>query len=139
MPTGTTYNPPNINALIKSALQFDGQGITGTAAAGTTTNFDLLIADDQLITGLWMFNNGGTYGDYVVIQVVDTTGFTGYPAGTVLQQFVKWYMPPSFIEQFDINYPAKLIAGLTIRLAYVSTGVTGVNVGVNYKLHKVLI
>ena len=141
MPSNTTYNPVRTTDFEKTKLNFNGQGVTSTINAGTTTNIDYLLADDCLITGLELIVNNGNYGDFANIQVIDTTGFTGYPAGTVLEQIgTNWYLSPSTDTQFDIAYPAKIIAGLTLRIIYTSTLLVGTTfVAINYKLHKVLI
>lgn len=139
MPSNTTYNPPNIGSLVKNALLFNGQSIQATVTAGQSANLDLLLCDDHLITGIWPIINNGNYGDNIKIQVVDTTGFTGQPAGTVLQQLCSFYVPPTMSTQFDLLYPAKAISGLTLRIVYNSTGSSDVFVAINYKLHKVLV
>jgi len=141
MPSGTTFNPSNIGQFEKSKLNFNALGVSGTLTAHTTSNLDLLMSDDCLITGAWLVVNGGNYGDYACLQVVDVSGaFSGTP-NTVLNQFMtNWYLPPSTDTQFDLVYPAKIYAGLTIRVVYTSTGlITPPFVAVNYKLHKVLV
>jgi hypothetical protein len=139
--TGSTFNPVRISDFDKTKLTFDAQGAMMTVSAGQTTNVDLTLTDDCLITGAWLVSDSNTaFGDYACLQVVDTTGITGYPAGTVLSQFVtNWYVIPNMDEQFDVPYPAKIIAGLTLRLVYISTGTNNAFIAVNYKLHKVLV
>jgi hypothetical protein len=92
------------------------------------------------MTGAWIISNGGNYGDYVNFQVVDASGaFTGTP-GTLLNQFATMlYFPPTADTQIDIVYPAKVLAGMTLRVSYTSTGGTDVFLAINYKLHKVLV
>lgn len=137
---GSTYNPRCENDFDKTKLAFDAQGVSITCAAGVTTDLDYTLADDCLLTGLELIVNSGNYGDSVNFQVVDTTGFTGYPAGTVLDQFAtNWNIAPVSDTQFDVIYPAKIIAGLTLRVVYTSTGSSAVFVAINYKLHKCLV
>ena len=38
----------------------------------------------------------------------------------------------------QVPYPAKVYAGLYLRLIYTSTGASNVAVAINYSLHKVL-
>ena len=140
MPSNTLYNPVRTVDFDKTKLTFDGQGVSATITAGATSNLDYILTDDCLITGLELIVNDGNYGDTVSLRLVDTTGFTGYPAGTVLDQFgTNWNIAPVSDTQFDIVYPAKIIAGLTLRVAYTSTGSNDVFLAVNYKLHKVLV
>lgn len=142
MPSNTTYKPVRVDDFESSKLNYDAYGMSTTVSLGQSGHLDLTLSDDCLLTGAWFITNGGTFGDVVNFQVVDTSGaFTGTP-GTVLNQFVtNWYVPPSVDAQFEIAYPAKVYAGLTLRLVYTSVGfgIVGVFVAVNYSLHKVLV
>ena len=141
MPSNTGYNPVSSQDFEKSKLQFNGQGVKATVTAGQVVNIDYTLTDDCLITGAWFVtDSNAAFGDSASFQVVDTTGITGYPAGTVLNQFVtNWYMYPNSSEQFEVPYPAKLMAGLTVRLVYTSTGTNNVFVAINFALHKVMV
>jgi hypothetical protein len=142
MPSNTTYNPPNIDAFIKTALNYDAVGVTGTAAAGNTTNIDYALTNDTLITGAQVLTNTAAFGDSISFQVVDVNNILGYGANVVLNQFVtNWQLRADSQEQIDlkVNYPAKIITGLYLRLIYVSTGTSPVAVAINYSLHKVLL
>lgn len=139
MPTGTKFNPFHTNELDKTALLFNAQGVTANPTAGTTTNIDLALTDDHLITGAWVVVSGATLGDTISFQVIDSSGVLA-PPGTMLNQFMtSWYLPASAETQLDMVYPAKIIAGLTLRVVYTSTGATAPFIGINYKLHKVLV
>lgn len=140
MPSSTTYNPPNVNAFVKSALSFNAHGVKMTATAGTTSNLDYTLTDDCLLTGLEMITNDGNYGDTAVMQVLDGTGAITGVVGTVLQQVAtNWNLAPSADTQFDLTYPAKILTGMVLRIIYTSTGSNNPFVAVNYKLHKCLI
>ncbi len=139
-PSGTFFNPIRVDEFEKTKLNFDGQGMSATVTAGSTQNVDLLLSDDVLLTGCWFITNNSNLGDTLTFQVVDTSGaFTGTP-GTVLSQFItNWYPNVSTDINFEVPYPAKIPAGLTLRLVYVSTGSTNPFVAANYQLHKVLV
>lgn len=140
MPNNTTYSPPNIASMIRTALSFNGQGVSITVPHGTNANLDYLMTDDNLMTGAWIVINNGQYGDYIHFQIVDTTGITGHPAGTILNQFItQFYVPSTLSTQLDMLYPAKIIAGLTLRCVYNSTGTSDVFLALNFKFHEVLI
>lgn len=136
----STYNPISIQDFDKTKLNFNAQGTTAVCVAGQSTNIDFALNDDMLLTGAWLIANGGNYGDTATMQVIDTAGaFTGV-AGTVLNQFMtNWYIPQTASEQFDIQYPAKILAGMTLRVIYKSTGTSSPFVAINYKMHMVLI
>lgn len=140
MPSNTTYNPPNTNAFVKSALNFDAHGVNTTITAGATANLDYTLTDDCLLTGVGLITNQGSYGDTMNLQVIDTTGaFTGVPGALLLQAATNWNVVPSTDDQFDLTYPAKLLTGMTLRVSYTSTGSQNVFLAVNYKLHKCLV
>lgn len=137
---GSTFNPTTVSAFDKSKMTFDAQGVSATITAGQTANIDYTLTDDMFLTGSWFVTNNGYFGDTVIFQVIDPTGFTGYPAGTVLNQFItNWFPIPSTDIDLDMSYPAKILGGMLLRVIYKSTGTMDVFVGVNYKLHKILI
>lgn len=139
MPSNTTYNPPNINSFSKTALNAINPGVSSTVPAGTSINLDYTLTDDCLITGSWILTNNGNYGDTINFQIIDSSGIYGTP-GAILNQFINnWYLPPIVNEQINVEYPAKIYAGLTLRVIYTSTGTNDVFLAINYKLHKVLI
>lgn len=141
MPSGTQYNPINVDDFEKTKLNYDAVGVGGTATAGTTTNIDYAVTDDMLLTGAQVLTNTSVFGDSVSFQLVDVAGLF-YPPGSVLNQFVtNWQTRSDSQEQINlqVNYPAKVNAGLYLRLVYVSTGTSSVAVAVNYSLHKILI
>lgn len=141
MATNTQYDPPNINAFVKVALNYNAVGVTGVANSGTTTNVDYQLTDDTLLTGAQVLTSTSVFGDSITFQVVDVNNILGYGANVVLKQFItNWQLRSDSQEQIDlhVNYPAKLKAGLYLRLVYSSTGGSNVNVAINYALHKVL-
>lgn len=142
MPSHTTYNPSNANDFEKTKLVLAAQGVSAVAPNGQTTNMDLTLTDDCLLTGVVFFTNGNAYGDYVSLQVVDATGVTGAPPGTVLLTTASsWYIYPGQYLQIDTQYPAKVLAGLTLRIVYTNVGIGlgSTQIFINYKLHKCLV
>ena len=120
-------------------FHFRGTGISGTATAGTTTNIDYQMPEERYINGIRLVLNGQVFGDSVNFEVVDVDNIIGLGAGVVLDQFGKdWYVNPDMACQGDIiiDYPAKVVQGLYIRMAYQSTGSNDVGVKANLYLHK---
>ena len=140
MPINTLFNPVSTQDFDKTKLNFKAQGVMANVSPGQTANLDIALTNDVLLTGAWVVTNNGNWGDTATFQVIDGTGqFTGV-AGTVLNQFIlNWYLPSQTADQFDIEYPAKILAGMTLRLVYTSTGTNSPFVAVNYKLHEVLV
>jgi hypothetical protein len=141
MPSNTTYDPTNVGDFERTKLNYAAVGISGTASAGTTTNIDHALTDDSLLTGAQVLTDNAAFGDSITFQVVDVNGVV-FPAGTVLGQFVtNWKLRSDSQEQISLQvpYPAKVYAGLYLRLIYTSTGASNVAVAINYSLHKVLV
>jgi len=140
MPSLTTYRPVKVADFEATKLNYDAYGTSMIVTAGSTQNLDHTLTDDCLITGAWLVTSDGYCGDTASFQVVDTSGaFTGVP-GYVISQFVThWYLPSTTDTQLELAYPAKIYAGLTLRLVYHSTGVSNPFIAINYKLHKVLV
>lgn len=142
MAVNTTYNPGNVEAFDNKAVMFNAKGISSDVSAGTTANIDLKITGDHLLTGAILLTNNSNFGDYISFQVVDVDNIMGLGVNMVLKQFVtNWYMLSDQQKQIDfsINYPAKLIDGLYIRLVYTSTSQdVSPKVSINYMLHTVL-
>lgn len=135
MPTNTTFNPPHLDQFDKTKLNKDAKGVSTTVPAGTSVSLDYTITDDILLAGGTTFlAKGGAQGDTVDFQVV-------HPVAGVLNQFISnWYVNPDVTEQAvpPSNYPAKLLAGLILRVVYHSTGANDVWIAVNYNMEKVL-
>ena len=131
----TTFDPKNSNDFEKSKLNKDAKGVQGTALAGTSTTLDLALTDDILMAGGSVFlAKGAAQGDTVDFQIV-------HPTYGVVNQFItSWYLNPDTTKQ-EIpasNYPAKLKAGLTLRVVYHSVGSTDVWFAINYNREKIL-
>lgn len=137
----TTYAPIKEADFNSKGLNFNGNGVAMTVTANTTTNIDFKVTSDNIINGLTLLVKAANTGDYATFQVVDVDNILGYGAGTVLNQFgTNWYIDASVQMQSipRIPYPAKIIAGLYLRLVYTSTAVTAPWVAANYHLHKVM-
>ena len=132
----STYAPVHTSQFNALSLKFNGQGAIGTVPAGTTADIDLLVTADHLLTGGVVISSGAAFGDKATLQVVDVGG-TYASAGTVLNQFVtNWYVSEAPLV-LEVDYPAKILAGLTLRLKFTSTGGAEVKAAANYMLHKV--
>lgn len=142
MPSSTTYKPLRSGDLDSNKVNANAQGATGNITFGTANvNIDYTLTDDCLITGVIFFSNSANYGDYVNLQIVDTTGILAPPGTVLLQVATNWYVDPNNTMNVDFQYPAKVISGLTLRVVYTSVGIGlgTTKAFVNYKLHKCLI
>lgn len=120
-------------------FRFRGKGVSGLATASTVTNIDLKITEERFINGCEVILKDQAFGDSCNFEIVDVDNIIGYGAGVVLDRFAEsWFFSGDVQDQgqFILDYPAKIIAGLYIRIAYTSTGGTNVQVRCNYFLHK---
>lgn len=141
MASNTKYAPTHYDQYSAKDLNASFKGMQFTAVAGQTTTSDMAISDDMLIDGGMLIALNATLGDKVNFQVIDKDNVMQLGANTVLGQYVTdWYMNPqeSIQLNFENTYPAKLYAGLYLRVVYISVGQNNVDVLVNYRLHKVL-
>lgn len=133
MASNTTYNP-DVFPLEQSKLQGNGQGVFASCAANTTTNLDISLADDSIITGLELITAGATPGDYIELKVLAGANIVGIPVPG------PWYVQADGALDFRLEFPMKLVTGLTLRAIYHATVILVTpRVAINYKLWKVLV
>lgn len=137
----STYAPQKISEFQASKLTFNGRGAAAECAAGTDTILDIVLEDDNLITGGELITYGAATGDHITAQIVDIDNIMGYGAGAVLNTFMTNWRVKKGDSSYNllVNYPAKVPAGLAIRIIYTSAGTVDSTLEVNYMLHKVMI
>lgn len=139
------------------------KGFSGIALKNTTTSLDFNIPEERYINGVRLLLNNHKLGDTITFSVVDKSyTYAGvlYPAtpteagipdveglswatvsptGVILDTFGEGlFMDPLICTQPDMTvpYPAKLYAGLYMRIVYYSTGtVDDVEIKCNMNLH----
>lgn len=135
MAINTTYRPTKVSDFQSDCVNFNGQSSSGTAVESQVITVDITMTDDHLLTGGNFIVKGGKFGDRIKLQVV-------HPVAGVVGQYVTDYGIQSDSEfQFalELTYPAKIQAGLKLRLSYTSSSEVGVRqFCINYSLHKVL-
>jgi hypothetical protein len=125
--------------MTADTVKFRGVGVAFTAAAGTSTVNNYLVSEARLIDGIQMIESGQVFGDHVSLSVVDVDNTLGYGAGVVLDTFSSnWYLHADSQLQREVRLPysAEVLAGLYIRLTYVSTGGSDVQFKYNLFAHK---
>jgi hypothetical protein len=135
MATNTLYNPQNKNLFEKEKLNKAAQGYEFTVTAGTTQNLDIAISDDALVMDSCILIDGAVKGDKWTMQVIHPTN------GVVFQGVTDWRVDFTTLNQPipKANFPAKVYAGLTLRIVYTSVGQNNVWVCVNLDKDKVLV
>lgn len=130
-----------VSQFTSDLVHSNNQGLSQVITAGSIMTIDLKLTDDHFITGGVLRTLESAFGDTVTFQVIDIDGILA-PQGTVLGQYTtNWYMRSDSQEQINENtpYPAKIYAGLYLRVIYTSIGLVDVTVNIMYRLHKVLI
>lgn len=140
MPSNTSYRPTKVSEFEATKLQYNPTGVRQVVTKNSDTNVDLYFTDDNLLTGLWIAGKNIADGDYLKLRIIDTDNIFEAGAGAMIKQFGKEiYLPENCDQHFDIAYPAKIVAGLTLRIVYHSVSTeTDPTLLVNYKLHLVL-
>jgi hypothetical protein len=135
------YSPSSKSEYGAKDLNLDVQGVKYDITANSTQDLDFLISDDYIMDGMILDAVNHVLGDKVTFQVVDIDNVLGYGANVVLKQFgTDVYMAPGLTRQVNADsvYPAKVFAGLYLRIKYTSVGETNPTLLVRYNLHKVL-
>lgn len=129
--SGTTYNPTTFEFDANQILGY-GQGVSATCAALSTTNIDLTLSDDVIMTGAVLVVGGASLGDYFDLQVLAG----GSVVATPIQN---WYLPTSGEIDYQLVAPKKIVTGLKLRVVVHTTALLVTPfMAVNYKLWKVL-
>lgn len=117
-------------------FRFRGASFKGTIDANTTKGIDFKIEHERWINGGRAIINNIGEDDRVTFQVVDKDNIFGFGAGVVLDEFISdFYVPQDGNLEISLAYPAKIIAGLYIRLNYTSTHESGCILKCNLYLH----
>lgn len=117
-------------------FRFRGDSFSGSVAASTTTDIDFEISQERYINGGRLLIDNIGSNDKMTFQVVDKNNVMGYGANLVLDQFIKdYFVPTTGNLEVRLDYPAKIYAGLFLRLKYTSTHESGCSVKCNLYLH----
>lgn len=133
-------NKPLINKMHPfsdaAGFRFRGASFTGTCLTNTTSNIDYEITQDRYINGgRLIINNIGT-DDKISFQVIDKNNVMGFGSNVVLDEFITdFYIPQDGSLEVSLDYPAKILAGLFIRLVYSCSHASGCTIKCNLYLH----
>lgn len=133
-------------------FRFRGASFKGTINANSTENIDYEITQERWINGGRAIIDNIGNDDELTFQVVDknyilagiaypadyngTAWSVAQPDGVVLDEFIsKFYIPQDGNLEVSLAYPAKIMAGLFLRLVYKSTHNSGCSIKCNLYLH----
>lgn len=132
----STYNADTWNQVQASATRANALGIRKSCPANTQTNIDYLLTDDVFLRAIEMLAQGVTFGDTIDLQVLDAE------LNILLTPVSGWALAASAMQtvvKYESIVPQKLLAGMTLRVIYNSTGLLlPANVAVNYVVPKIL-
>lgn len=119
-----------------SGFRFRGASFSGAAATGVTTDIEYRIIQERYINGGRLLVDNIGLNDRMTFQVVDKDNVLGLGAGAVLDEFIsEYYVPQDGNLEVRLDYPARIMAGLYLRLKYTSTHASGCTVKCNLYLH----
>lgn len=131
----------NIQAPFMSLLfVFNGSKSYAEIPAGETGFADIYIDPAKwhygaMCNGLKLIKAGANPGDSVKIQCVDLDNITGLGAGTVLGEYVDWYVDPGEADEATTEYGDIIPPYFYMRIAYTNTGQSPVKIYANWVLH----
>lgn len=117
-------------------FRFRGCSFTGEIPANSTGDIDFKLTAERFINGGRLIIDNLGIDDKMTFQVVDKDNVLGYGAGVVLDEFIKdYYIPQAATLEIKLDYPARIVAGLYLRLKYTSTHENGCKIKCNLFLH----
>jgi hypothetical protein len=117
-------------------FRFRGHSFSGDVLSGETKSLDYKIEAERFINGGRLIVDNIGLEDKITFQVVDKDNVIGYGAGVVLDEFIEdYFIPNEGNLEVRLDYPAKIPAGLYLRLKYTSTHASGCKVKCNLYLH----
>ena len=124
---------PFSNAL---NFRFRGASFKGEVPANSTQDIDYKLEQTRYINGGRAIIDNIGDDDRVTFQVVDKDNILGLGVGAVLDEFIsEFYVPQDGSLEVLLPYPAKIHAGLYLRLKYSSTHTDGCTLKCNLYLH----
>ena len=130
--------PVRVKAFSDSeGMRFRGTSFIDTVAADSTKSIDYKITEERYINGGKLIVKNMGDDDKITFQVVDKDNIIGLGANVVLDEFIKdFYLPINESLNVQLDYPAKIIAGLYLRLIYTNTNTSqAATVKCNLYLH----
>jgi hypothetical protein len=117
-------------------FRFRGCSFTGSSPTGTATPIDFKIENERYVNGGFLIVDKIGSDDRMTFQVVDKDNVLGYGFDVVLDEFIKdFYIPTKSELNIALDYPARINAGLYLRMIYTSTHADGANIKCNLYLH----
>lgn len=117
-------------------FRFRGASFSGNVSANSSQDIDYKIVAERYINGGRLLIDNIGNEDKMTFQVVDKDNVLGYGAGVVLDEFIKdYFIPTSGNLEVRLDYPARIYAGLYLRLKYTSSHASGCSVKCNLYLH----
>lgn len=136
-PLGVEVTGPIVSKPFTDAdgFRFRGASFIENVSANSTKEIDYLISDERYINGGRLIVKNMGEDDKITFQVVDKDGIFGF-GPMVLDQFITdFYLPAGESLEVALDYPARIVAGLYLRLIYTNTNSIEASVKCNLYLH----
>ena len=119
-----------------SGFRFRGASFSGTVSGESTTDIDYEITQERWVNGGRLLVSAIGPEDKITFQVIDKNNVLGFGANVVLDEFIKdYFVPDEGNLEVRLDYPARIIAGLFLRLKYTNSNTSSITVKCNLYLH----
>ena len=136
LPVGKILATESVPFANPSGLRFRGASFSGTVSGESTADIDYEITQERWINGGRLLISAIGPEDKITFQVVDKNNVLGLGAGVVLDEFIKdYFVPDTGNLEVRLDYPARIIAGLFLRLKYTNSNSSSITVKCNLYLH----
>jgi len=118
-------------------FRFRGASFSGVAeGSNAVTDIEYKLTAERFINGGRLLVDNIGPEDQITFQVVDKDNVLGLGVGVVLDEFISnYFVPTTGNLEVRLDYPARVPAGLYLRLKYKNTGSNSTKVKCNLYLH----
>jgi hypothetical protein len=135
-PVGKVVATESLPFTNPSGFRFRGTSFSGTVSGESTADLDYEITQERWINGGRLLVSAIGPEDKITFQVVDKNNVLGLGANVVLDEFIKdYFVPDEGNLEVRLDYPARIIAGLFLRLKYTNSNTSTITVKCNLYLH----
>jgi hypothetical protein len=136
LPIGKILATESVPFANPSGFRFRGASFSGTVSGESTADIDYEITQERWINGGRLLVSTIGPEDRITFQVVDKNNVLGLGVGVVLDEFIKdYFVPDTGNLEVRLDYPARIIAGLFLRLKYTNSNSSSITVKCNLYLH----
>jgi hypothetical protein len=136
LPAGKVLATESLPFTNPSGFRFRGSSFSGTVSGESTADIDYEITQERWVNGGRLLVSAIGPEDKITFQVIDKNNVLGFGANVVLDEFIKdYFVPDGGNLEVRLDYPARIIAGLFLRLKYTNSNTSTIAIKCNLYLH----